>query len=243
MSKKDKLVSDNKSSAETIKSLITDLGSRDGIIRVRARKSLVEIGGPAVGFLVGVLSSKKELVRLEANKALDQINIPWSKYATEAIIGALIADLGSRDGVVRVRARKSLVAVGKRALDPLCEALLSKKETVRWEATKAIGQIGDPAAAPWLVQALEDRAFDVRWLAAEALIAIGKEAVVPLLQALIKHADSIWLRDGAHHVLHDLIEKDHDAVLKSVLDALEDVEPSLEVPNVAWSALRALTKG
>jgi HEAT repeat protein len=155
----------------------------------------------------------------------------------------LIADLGSKDGVVRVRARKSLVAIGKPAVDPLVKALSSKRELVRWESAKAIGQIGDPTATLALVRALEDEMFDVRWLAAEALITIGKKALVPLLKALTRHSDSLWLREGAHHVFHDLSDRKSVGVLRPVLTALEDSEPSVEVPPAANTALKVLNKG
>ena len=226
-----------------IESLIADLGSKDRSVRLKARKSLMAIGEAAVVPLVEALGNEKEWVRLEVAKALGEINVPWGRHANKAIISALIADLGSKDGVVRVRARKSLVAIGKPAIDPLVEALASKKELIRWEAAKAIGQIGDPIATLALVRALEDEMFDVRWLAAEALITIGKKALVPLLKALTRHSDSLWLREGAHHVFHDLSDRKSVEVLRPVLTALEDSEPSVEVPQVANTALKALTKG
>ena len=55
-----------------------------------------------------------------------------------------------------------------------------------------------------LLEALSDKEFDVRWLAAEGLIRIGRKVVVPLLETLVEHSDSFWLRDGIHHVLHDM---------------------------------------
>ena len=42
----------------TINSLIADLGSKDGLVRVRARRSLVAIGGQVVGPLAKALASK-----------------------------------------------------------------------------------------------------------------------------------------------------------------------------------------
>jgi HEAT repeat protein len=228
---------------QKVESLIADLGSKDGSMRIKARLSLVAIGEPAVAPLVEALVNKKEWVRLEAAKALGQISIPWGRHANKAIISALISDLGSKDGIVRVRARKSLVAIGKPAIGLLVEALASKKELVRWEAAKAIGQIDDPTATQALVKALEDDMFDVRWLAAEALIIIGQEALVPLLQALSRHSDSLWLREGAHHVVHDLADGKITEVLRPVLTALEDIEPSVEAPLAANTALKALTKG
>ena len=75
---------------------------------------------------------------------------------------------------------------------------------MRWEAAKSLSDIADPAAAPALVQALEDPETGVRWLAAEGLIRMRSACLQPLLHALTERADSVWLRDGAHHVLHDL---------------------------------------
>lgn len=155
-------------------------------------------------------------------------------------IDSLIVQLASNDGLIRVQARRSLVAIGEQAVAPLVEALANRKNWVRWEAAKALCQIGDPAAAQALTKALEDRMFDVRWLAAEGLIAIGRDALVPLLRALSEHSDSLWLREGAHHVLHDLAAGELAEVVRPVLAALEDVEPSIEVPFAAETALAAL---
>jgi HEAT repeat protein len=155
-------------------------------------------------------------------------------------IGALIADLGVKDGLVRERARQSLVAIGGPAVDPLIEALADRNKHMRWEAAKALGQIADPASAPALVSILEDEVFDVRWLAAEGLIALGREALVPLLQALMEHPDSLWLREGAHHVLRELSGGGLKEVLRPLLAALDDVEPSVEVPLAVERALDAL---
>jgi HEAT repeat protein len=227
-------------SPQTIKSLIADLDSKDIRVRLRARQSLVTIGEPAVIPLVKGLANKEEPVRLEAAKALGQINMPWSSHATPQIIRLLVRDLACNDGIARVTARRSLVAIGKPAVSALVSALRSKNKSVRWEAAKALGQIGDAAATEALVKALEDKMFDVRWLAAEALIRIGHKAIVLLLRALVRRPDSYWLREGAHHVLHDIEKGRLDQLLQPVLVALEDVEPSVEVPYAAEKALDAL---
>jgi len=75
---------------------------------------------------------------------------------------------------------------------------------VRWEAAKALSQIANPASIQALLEALSDKTFEVRWMAAEGLIRIGRKAVIPLLEALVEHSDSYWLREGIHHVLHDM---------------------------------------
>jgi len=164
------------------------------------------------------------------------------KKSSPAIIKKLVNNLGSQDGQVRVRARKSLVAIGGQAVKPLVKTLASKKEWVRWEATKTLGQIGDPTATQALINALEDNMFDVRWLAAEGLISIGNNALVPLLQAIREHPDSFWLREGVHHVLHDVNNGKITEIIQPVIAALEGFEPSVEAPLAAKIALKALIK-
>jgi HEAT repeat protein len=155
---------------------------------------------------------------------------------------ALITALSSKDDGVRVRARHSLVTMGKAAVAPLAEALKEKDDLVRWEAAKALGEIGAPEAAPSLVKALEDEAFDIRWLAAIGLIGMNIKGLKPLLHALMEQGDSAFLRQGAHHVIHDLTKGELRKYLSTVLAALENVEPSMSVPQAAYHALEMLEK-
>jgi HEAT repeat protein len=159
----------------------------------------------------------------------------------ESNIDSLVADLTCDDVIKCQTARRKLVAMGHRAVEPLIRALSDKKHWVRWEAAKALGQIGDEVAAKALVEALEDNEFDVRWLAAEALINIGQYSLGPLLAALVDHGNkSLWLRRGAHHVLHDMDRGDLDAILQPVMAAVEDTAPHIVVPQVAKKALDSL---
>jgi HEAT repeat protein len=162
---------------------------------------------------------------------------------------SLIADLASHNDTKRVKARHSLVAMGKATVPLLTQALKSQNSLMRWEAAKALGEIGDPGTASALVDALEDEDFDVRWLAAEALTKLNILALKPLLQALEKRGDSILLQEGAHHVFHDLAKGGLRKFLAPVLAALEALEPGEEVPwaaqhemvvEVPWAARQAL---
>lgn len=172
-----------------------------------------------------------------------------NKEGMDTLIKALVADLASHDDTVRVMARHSIVAMGKVAVPSLIEALKNKNNLMRWEAAKALGEIGDPKTALALVDALEDEEFDVRWLAAEGLIKMNINALKPLLQALENRGDSFFLQEGAHHVLHDLAKGALRKYLAPVLAALERLEPGEEVPWVAphemvvevpWAARHAL---
>jgi HEAT repeat protein len=154
----------------------------------------------------------------------------------------LIAALSSHDDFSRVEARKALEAMGRQVVPFLVEAVKDPDYLRRWEAAKALGEIRDPKAAPALVVALEDEEFDIRWLAAKGLIEMNVKGLKPLFQALIEHADSALLREGAHHVLHDLAKGELRKYLAPVLTALEDVDSAVQVPIAASHALEALTK-
>jgi HEAT repeat protein len=167
---------------------------------------------------------------------------PLSAPSDPDTINELIASLGDDDGLVRQRARRSLVVLGALAVPSLTRALNDPSDHKRWEAAKALGQIRDPVSAPALVHALEDRDFGVRWLVAEALIALDDKALAPLLEAMTRHSASRWLREGAHHVLRMLADKDLHDLVAPVLAALDGVEPVLEVPQAARAALDELNQ-
>jgi HEAT repeat protein len=157
-----------------------------------------------------------------------------------SVINPLLDMLASKDGMQRRNARQQLVALGKPAIPHLMNALQSPDERVRWEAAKALGEIRDPLGAPALVQALEDEKSAIRWLAATGLIAIGRASLIPLLEALEARSNSVWVREGAHHVLHTLIRDGGSDDVLPVLEALEDIEPAIEVPVAAYYALKKL---
>ncbi len=156
-------------------------------------------------------------------------------------IESLVTDLASDHWQTRQAACHSLIRFGSRAVAPLVKASSDPHWYVRWEAAKALGQIGDSAAASALVRTLEDERSGIRWLAAEGLATMGREGLLPLLEALEHDSDSERLREGAHHVLRVLVKDDSQGIIAPVLAALEDVEPVIQVPPAAQTALRALT--
>jgi len=179
-----------------------------------------------------IVKQASESARQDASSQADSIDAEG--------INLFVKELGSKDWLVRVKARRNLVEIGGPAVEPLTKALSSRNRWMRWEAAKALGQIGDPEAAQALVRALEDKIFDVRWLAAEGLISIGKKALVPLLEALLERSDSPWMREGAHHVLHDIDNSGISEIILPILNALEGMEADLEAPIVAEAALGKL---
>lgn len=133
----------------------------------------------------------------------------------------LIKDLDNPNGIIRQKARYELVKMGNPALDFLLELQSAEKHLVRWEAVKAISEIGTRKSIPILINALEDEEFDVRWLAAEGLIEIGRSSVYPLLKAFIANKDSVHLKEGVHHVLKGLEIRGLYDDKYEILEALE----------------------
>jgi hypothetical protein len=136
-------------------------------------------------------------------------------------IDELIKNLSDPNGIIRQKARYALVRMGNPTLDYLLELQKSEKHIIRWEAVKAISEIGSRDSIPILINALEDEEFDVRWLAAEGLIEIGHSTVYPLLKAFVANKDSIHLKEGLHHVLKGLEIR---GLYNDKYDILEDLE-------------------
>jgi HEAT repeat protein len=106
-----------------IQSLIQDLRSKDGMVRLEARNSLAFIGKRAAPCLIPLLHDGNEEVRWEAAKTLSQIGDAGS--ASE-----LVAALEDRNFGVRWLAAKGLIAIGREALIPLWEALTKRPDSV-----------------------------------------------------------------------------------------------------------------
>ena len=179
----------------------------------------------------------------ESQNQADPANTANGAAADQNAIASLVADLSSKDWVVRQRARKFLVSIGGPAVPTLVEVLGASNDSVRWEAAKTLRSICDPAAAAALVEALEDEEFGVSWLAADGLIAMGREGLAPLLEALKQRPDSVRLRRSAHHILRSLRRIGLEGLVSPVLTALDDIEPTVEVPWAAETALAKLGKG
>ena len=153
-----------------------------------------------------------------------------------------IEALHSDDPVMREKARNALITAGSVAVVPLLQRLKDPADHVCWEAAKALGAIGDPAASNALVELLDHPNHDVRWVAAEALIALGRDGLRQLLMALLTRANSIWLQKSAHHVLAQLADRKSGDFLKPLLEKFNAFEPAVAIPPAALRALHELQK-
>jgi len=156
-------------------------------------------------------------------------------------VESLMEHLGDKDGMVRKRARASLVARGAPAVAPLSLAVCqSRQKQVRWEAAKALGELCAVEAIPSLVLALDDSDDDVSWLAAEALEKLGQAAWPALLNALVERgAENLELRQGAHHALKGQRQAGLNDALKALQQALES-NVGTDTPPAAANLLKRM---
>jgi HEAT repeat protein len=160
-------------------------------------------------------------------------------------VATLIQTLSGNDGLARKQARIELEKIGEPAVASLIALLQTGQGPAVWEAAKALCNIRDPKAGPALVVTLESADPGVRWVAAEALIALGAACLEPLCLALASNPTSGNLREGAHHVLYDLINKNYlldkyTVIARPVLAALDGAEPAVGAQGAAYDAVDAL---
>lgn len=170
---------------------------------------------------------------------------PKNTIKKDTPISKLIEDLGNPDFLTRQRARLLLVHREQKSIPALVEALKSNNVHTRWEAVQALGEIRDPETAPKLVDMLMDEDTSVRWAVMESLIRMGRDSLKPILEKFIKDFDSLWLREGVHHILHVLRDRhelnDLEITLFEKLD--QQTIPGVEsgwTSQQAWAAERAL---
>jgi HEAT repeat protein len=158
-------------------------------------------------------------------------------------VGELLKDLGSSDPNVRNHSRLRLVAQGMPVVVPLVQLLAtSPSELVRWEAAKALGEVGDIHSATALAAALDDAHQEVRWAAARSLIALGPEGLRQTLTLLLTKAGSGDVRDCARHVLGHFANLLWGQFLIPLLERFYAYEPGVAIPPAALEALHELRK-
>jgi HEAT repeat protein len=105
---------------DDLEGLISELGSKDGMIRKQARESLVLVGEPAAPRLRDLLASPDKRVRWEALKTLAVIADPGSLAEFVTLLDDPSSDL-------RWLAATGLIRLGQRSTRPVLQALSDPK--------------------------------------------------------------------------------------------------------------------
>jgi len=168
----------------------------------------------------------------------------YEQKQTRISTQSLVNLLESEDEKVRIRARKSLVTIGKQAVSPLSLVLENSKiHKARLEAAKALNEISDLKSIPTLVKALEDSESDVAWLAAKTLEKFRKAAWPELLHALVDHGSkSELLQHGAHHILRKQKVEGFNDLLDILRTSLESGAVPESISPAAYQMLERMKK-
>ena len=131
------------------------------------------------------------------------------------------------------------------SIPALIDALKNPNPRTRKLAVNALGDISDPETGAALTEMLMDEDIDVRWAAMESLIKLGRDSLRPILEKFIKDFDSLWLREGVHHILRVL--KDRHELNAQEINLFENLDeecvrsfPSGWTSQQAWAAEKAL---
>lgn len=143
-------------------------------------------------------------------------------------IADLVIKLADDNGILRKQARETLVKYGSDVVPYIHLVTATDDIQLRWEASKILEQIGNERSIPILIDLLVDEESDIRWIAAQGLINIGKASVIPLLKQVKHHGDSIYIREGAHHVLWGVFDETERDRFMDLLDALDNESETSE---------------
>ncbi len=155
----------------------------------------------AVDRLIAAMDDPEAEVRSSAATALGEIE-------DIRAIDPLVVTLGDR--AAQYEASMALAKIGKSAVPRLLLALHDRN--TGWYAANTLGEIGDPAAVPKLVDILRNLHYDrdMRQVAAEALGKIGDPTAIPALIESLGDGDRLIL-DGA-----DLFPAVYDYAVKAL---------------------------
>jgi HEAT repeat protein len=175
----------------------------------------------------------------------EKIMKPQTKSQSKQQISELIIELGDSNFLKRQHARLLLVHHEPESIPALLETLESPNPRTRREAVNALGDIRAPETAPALTEMLLDEDTGVRWAAMESLIRMGRDALRPILEKFIQNFDSLWLREGVHHILR--VFKDRHELNDLEINLFEKLDKQ-SIPGFgsswtseqAWAAEKAL---
>lgn len=167
---------------KTLGEWITRLIGKDVSAGVEAELALVEIGSEAIPDLRETLKSERSKIAWGAILRVLAKIAPRDSEAIQALIDCFSERLETSNKEIA----ETLAKVGKPALPYLIEALSSDIQHRRWNAERALGNMGEKAkeAVPRLIESVRVHNSS---MAAWALGEIGDQRAIPTLsEALIK---------------------------------------------------------
>jgi HEAT repeat protein len=132
---------------KSLESIIKAMYSDDDDVQFWASEVLSEFGESAIEHFVKILDTGSQSNRVCAINALGKTGSP---RAVEPLIGQLKSDSWS----VRKAAAEALWEIGQPAVEELLKSLRSNHPDLEFWSIQVLGEIGDPAAVPALIEKL-----------------------------------------------------------------------------------------
>ncbi|HYX10148.1 MAG TPA: HEAT repeat domain-containing protein [Bacteroidales bacterium] len=159
---------------------------------------------------------------------------------TEDVLAELPGLLSERT-LKRLDARNKLIEKGNEILPQVYKLVDSKHRQLRWEAAQIVKAMASADAIPKLLSLLSDYESDIRWIAAEGLIELGRASLIPLLKYVLDHVTDPYIKNGAHHVLREVLNRHERAENRDLLHALNNYQETGETtPHRATELLNKL---
>jgi len=228
-----------------IKPLVAALKDFNMLVREEAAKALIKIGDAAVEPLLIMLKDRDWIVKEHAALALQSLRAEPKDDDQRALLAVMVGDW------------EKAVCLGSVAVDPLVALLGVGKESVRWQAARSLGMIGNARAVePLIMAALEDRELSVREAARQAQLNIGSATVEPFV-ALLGHkvwkvrqeaAERLsWLKwtpqNEEQHAAYAVARLDWDEAIKIGVAAAEPLALALTAGEKQIHESAAITLG
>jgi HEAT repeat protein len=174
-----------------VQSLIESLPSSDPVITEESRRELLEIGRPAVPYLLKALETAKPDLRYTIVEILCDLR---DERAVNHLI-KLLADRDEYTASIASMAARALGRIGSNvAIPPLMKVITSTDVELRYESIRALGLLRAQDALPLIREAVSDTAqtfmnYFIRATAIQALGRLKDAASVKTLIPLLKNTD------------------------------------------------------
>jgi HEAT repeat protein len=183
-------------------------------VRAGAARGLIVAGGPeGIAALRQYLRSTDYVLFAAANRAAMELPAP-------AVTEALVTELGALPADNQIVVIKTLGRRGDAAAIPALLATAAKgPKPVRLAAIRAVPEIGQPVAAPAMVELLTDSDREIAQAAQESLAALPGKEVDAIVVAMLSNSESVRRIAALDLVARRRMTTSMPALLKATTDS------------------------
>ena len=166
---------------------------KNGSVRLYAARALGELGDcqATLPLIESLREDRNVDVRVRAARALGRLG-------GEEVVEPLVTALNDENPQVCITATDALIEIGDSATDALIESLHNEKINVRCDITRALGEIGNKKAVPYIIEMLKDEWVNVRIYAVTSLGKLSDKSSVPaLIEVMQNKSENDLVRAGA----------------------------------------------